>query len=36
MIYFENGSPQTALSAEDLKKGMFSALKKIGFHENHH
>ncbi len=30
MIYYENGSANTSLSAEDLKKGIFEALKKIG------
>lgn len=30
MIYYENGSTSTSLSAEDLKKGMFEALKNIG------
>lgn len=30
MIYYENGSTTTALSAEDLKKGMFTALEKLG------
>jgi nickel-dependent lactate racemase len=30
MIYYENGSIQTALSADDLKKGMFKALKAMG------
>jgi nickel-dependent lactate racemase len=30
MIYYENGSPETALSAADLKKGVFEALKKMG------
>ncbi len=27
MIYYETGSPETALSADDLKQGMFSALE---------
>ncbi|NOR74836.1 MAG: DUF2088 domain-containing protein [Draconibacterium sp.] len=30
MIYYEKGSTETNLSAEDLKMGMFEALKKIG------
>ncbi len=30
MIYYENGSANTSLSAEDLKQGIFEALKKIG------
>ncbi|MCK5729893.1 MAG: DUF2088 domain-containing protein [Draconibacterium sp.] len=30
MIYYEKGSTETNLSAEDLKLGMFEALKKIG------
>ncbi len=30
MIYYETGSPETSLSADDLKKGMVTALKKIG------
>jgi len=30
MIYYQTGSPQTALSADDLKKGMFAALDRIG------
>ncbi len=30
MIYYENGSINTSLSAEDLKQGIFEALKKIG------
>ncbi len=30
MIYYENGSTNTSLSAEDLKQGIFEALKKIG------
>lgn len=30
MIYYENGSITTSLSAEDLKQGMFEALKNIG------
>ena len=30
MIYYENGSIETALSAEDLRKGMFEALEKMG------
>ena len=30
MIYHENGSAQSALSASDLKKGMFEALKGLG------
>ncbi len=30
MIYYENGSPETTLSADDLKKGVFEALEKIG------
>lgn len=30
MIYYENGSPQTKLSAEDLRKGLYEALDKMG------
>lgn len=30
MIYHENGSTQSALSADDLKRGMFEALKALG------
>ncbi len=30
MIYYENGSAQSALSADDLQKGMFEALKVMG------
>ena len=30
MIYYENGSITTSLSAEDLKQGMFEALKNMG------
>ena len=30
MIYYENGSVNTALSAEKLKKGLFRALDKLG------
>lgn len=30
MIYYEKGSAETSLSAEDLKRGMFEALKKMG------
>jgi nickel-dependent lactate racemase len=30
MIYYEKGSPDTALSADDMKKGMFAALGNIG------
>ena len=30
MIYFENGSKETSLSAEDLKQGLFEALEKMG------
>jgi len=30
MIYFEKGSINTALSAEDLKQGLFEAFKKMG------
>lgn len=30
MIYYENGSIQTSLSAEDLKQGIFEALKNMG------
>jgi nickel-dependent lactate racemase len=30
MIYYENGSPETSLSADDLKKGVFDALAKMG------
>jgi nickel-dependent lactate racemase len=30
MIYFENGSKDTSLSADDLKQGLFEALDKMG------
>ena len=30
MIYYENGSKDTNLSAEDLKQGLFEAFKKMG------
>ena len=30
MIYYENGSPQTSLSRDDLKKGLNEALDKLG------
>jgi nickel-dependent lactate racemase len=30
MIYFQSGSEKTILSSEDLKNGLFTALKKIG------
>ena len=30
MIYYENGSTETNLSSEDLKKGLFEALEKMG------
>ncbi len=30
MIYYENGSKTTNLSADDLKQGLFEALKKLG------
>jgi len=30
MIYYENGSSETSLSADELKRGMFEALKNIG------
>jgi nickel-dependent lactate racemase len=30
MIYYEKGSTSTALSADDLKQGMFTALEKLG------
>jgi len=30
MIYYENGSKETSLSAEDLKQGLFEALDKMG------
>lgn len=30
MIYFETGSKDTSLSAEDLKQGLFEALDKLG------
>jgi nickel-dependent lactate racemase len=30
MIYFETGSAQTSLSADDLKQGMVTALEKLG------
>ena len=29
MIYYETGSPETSLTADDLKKGMFEALKNM-------
>ena len=30
MIYYENGSANTSLSAEDLKQGLFEAFEKLG------
>ena len=30
MIYFENGSTGTSLSAEDMKRGLFEAFEKMG------
>ena len=30
MIYYENGSPQTSLSKDDLKRGLNEALSKLG------
>ena len=30
MIYFEKGSTETALSAEDLKNGLFEAFERMG------
>ena len=33
MIYYENGSKTTNLSADDLKQGLFKALKKMGKEE---
>lgn len=30
MIYYENGSVETSLSAQDMKEGMITALEKIG------
>ena len=30
MIYFEKGSPETSLSAKDLRDGLFEALNKLG------
>ncbi|MBN1377651.1 MAG: DUF2088 domain-containing protein [Gammaproteobacteria bacterium] len=30
MIYYETGSPETALSADDLKNGLYAAFKKLG------
>lgn len=30
MIYYENGSPQTSLSRDDLKKGLQEALNRLG------
>ena len=30
MIYYETGSPETTLSADDLRKGMNAALNNIG------
>ena len=30
MIYYENGSTETSLSAKDLRKGLFEALDKMG------
>ena len=33
MIYYENGSPETTLSANDLKKGVFEARDKTRFYK---
>lgn len=30
MIYYENGSPETNLSYEDLRRGLYKALEKLG------
>ncbi|SFK54935.1 protein of unknown function [Porphyromonadaceae bacterium KH3CP3RA] len=30
MIYYENGSPSTALSHDDLRRGLYEALEKLG------
>jgi len=30
MIYYENGSPTTALSHEDMRRGLYEALDKLG------
>ena len=30
MMYFENGSPETALSAEEMKHGLYAAFQRIG------
>lgn len=30
MIYYENGSPETALSHDDLRRGLYEALEKLG------
>lgn len=30
MIYYENGSPDTSLSREDLRRGLYEALEKLG------
>ncbi|RNC66377.1 lactate racemase domain-containing protein [Proteiniphilum sp. X52] len=30
MIYYENGSPTTALSHDDLRSGLYEALRKLG------
>jgi nickel-dependent lactate racemase len=30
MLYYNTGNPQTSLSADDLKKGLFAALDKLG------
>jgi len=30
MIYYQTGSPETALSTDDLREGMFTALRKMG------
>ncbi len=30
MIYYENGSPTTALSHDDLRRGLYEALEKLG------
>ena len=30
MIYYENGSPTTALSHDDLRRGLYEALERLG------
>jgi nickel-dependent lactate racemase len=34
MIYFQSGSEKSVLSSEDLKDGLFTALKKLGVRKN--